>query len=304
MALVAWLMFRPHGSDPAAALDPDYIRLEEARMAAVLDDPQADSLALPNLPTTPVDPVAADAAAAAALDAGLVLAARSGRPPLKALLFLHGLGDSGRAWTARAARWQESLPDLAVVLPSAPAMAVTAASGMSLPAWYDVLSMRVDGPQAADSIRAGAEMVRAMVAKVAEDLGLPQSAILVAGFSMGAALALFAALETRLLGAPHRGGHLVAVGVLSGYLPLHTLVASAKARRRGQPEWQRALPPLAVFMAHGARDAVVPLQAAAASARALEREPWIELEFFTVRGCGHETCTAEELEFVRWLGAR
>ena len=229
-------------------------------------------------------------------------------PPFT-LVFLHGLGDSGASWSDRVASWTSSptLPSpLSAFLPSAAPRPVSAMMGISLPAWYDVLSADMDGPQdphsVADTARALAAWIDATIAPSPGDW----SSIILGGFSQGGAMALYMALDALLPLArdPQSSQHVpylpAGVIVLSGYLPIH---------HRFQPLHNPSLssisdpPLLPIFQAHGDRDDVVPFAAGVKTARALDTCPLTDVSFFTIRGVSHSSPVSIDASLLTWLSS-
>ncbi len=59
------------------------------------------------------------------------------------VFFLHGLGSSGHNWARFL--YEISAPHIKYVFPHAPVMPVTAYSGVKMPAWFDMRTMRKRG---------------------------------------------------------------------------------------------------------------------------------------------------------------
>lgn len=55
--------------------------------------------------------------------------------PSAAVVFLHGLGDTGHGWSDAMAMLAKGLPHVKFVLPTAASMPVTLNMGMRMPAW-------------------------------------------------------------------------------------------------------------------------------------------------------------------------
>lgn len=93
-----------------------------------------------------------------------------------------------------------------------PTMAVTLNSGFRMPAWFDLKTLEVNGPEDEAGIKKAAESVHAMI-ELEEKNGIPANRIVIGGFSQGGALALYSALT---FSKPLAG-----VMALSCWLPLH-----------------------------------------------------------------------------------
>lgn len=198
--------------------------------------------------------------------------------PELAVIWLHGLGADGHDF-------EPIVPDLGLqvparfVFPHAPIRPVTINNGMRMRAWYDILGFK-PAVEDAEGIRASAAAVAKLVDREIER-GVPAERVVLAGFSQGGAIALQLGLrERRRLGG---------VLALSAYLPLAGSLAEEKS------PWAD----LAIFMAHGSADPVIPLALAEESRRRLEREGYaVDWHVYPMP---HSVC-AEEVEAIgAWL---
>ena len=201
-----------------------------------------------------------------------------------AVIWLHGLGADGHDFAALPP--QLGMPPgsaIRYVFPHAPEMAVTLNMGMRMRAWYDIVSLASRGQDEA-GIRRSAAAVDALIAREIER-GIPSSRIVLAGFSQGAAMALFTGLRH-----PDRLAGIIA---LSGYLPLHDALSAEAAPENRQIE---------IFLAHGRHDEVVPHAMGNASAEVLRaagyRVDWREYAM------AHQVCLEEVQDIGRWLAGR
>jgi phospholipase/carboxylesterase len=164
------------------------------------------------------------------------------RPADASVILLHGLGADGhdfeslvpelRLPASTAVRW---------VFPHAPIRPVTINGGCRMRAWYDIVGLDRRSVQDEKGIRESAETARALIARERER-GITLDRIVLAGFSQGGAIALFAGLRH-----PER---LAGILALSTYLPLaERLEAEAHPANAAVP----------IFMAHGTLDPLVPL---------------------------------------------
>jgi phospholipase/carboxylesterase len=172
----------------------------------------------------------------------------TGKPPVAAVIWLHGLGADGHDF-------EPIVPELRLkkavrfVFPHAPTRAVTINQGMRMRAWYDILQLG-GGPEDEAGLRASQKIVEELI----RAQGLPANEIVLAGFSQGGAIVLQTALRY-----PER---LAGVIALSTYLPLADTVAAERS------EANRDLP---IFMGHGQYDDLIPLSRARASREHLEK---------------------------------
>ena len=148
-------------------------------------------------------------------------------------------------------------------------------------AWYDILGLDRRAAQDESGIRESADTAHALVRRENER-GVASDRIVLAGFSQGGAIALFAGLRH-----PER---LAGILALSTYLPLEgSLAAQAHPANAAVP----------VFMAHGRFDNVVPLALGQGSRDFLAGRGY-EVDWRTYP-MAHSLCP-EEIEDIRaWL---
>ena len=204
----------------------------------------------------------------------------AGSQPVEAsVIWLHGLGADGHDFAPVVQALD--LRGVRFILPHAPARPVTINGGYVMPAWYDIRGSGLDADEDASGLSQSSRMVDDLIAHELSR-GVMSSRIIVAGFSQGGALALYAGLTSgRVLGG---------IMALSAYLPL---MADFN-------EWcassAQAIP---VFMAHGVQDRVVPLQLAERSRDKL-LAGGVDVEW-CVYQIAHAVCE-EEIGAIRvWL---
>jgi phospholipase/carboxylesterase len=210
----------------------------------------------------------------------------TGPKPVGSVIWLHGLGADGHDFEpiVPELRLPDTLP-LRFIFPHAPVRPVTINGGMSMRAWYDILSLDRDGPVDEEGIRESGEILNSLIARERER-GIDARNIVVAGFSQGGAIAIHAALRY-----PERLAGLMA---LSTYLPLQ---GRFKSEVLDNPDTgNRDLP---IFMAHGSFDPMLPMQLGRTSADLLiESDFSVEWHDYPM---AHAVC-ADEIDDVRaWL---
>lgn len=159
-------------------------------------------------------------------------------PATAAVIWLHGLGADGSDFAPVVPHL--GLDDVRFVFPHAPAMPVTVNGGYVMPSWYDIRTLdRVPDREDADHVRISADRVRALIAREVAR-GVPEERVVLAGFSQGAALALYTGLR--------HPRPLAGLICLSGYLVVEdTLEREASDAGRGAT----------VLFGHGTEDDVV-----------------------------------------------
>lgn len=143
--------------------------------------------------------------------------------------------------TLRELQQQPLLRATRFILPTAPTRRVTINGGMPCPAWYDIKSL--SGKRDEEGECEGLEESAGAIYALLGTAGVPASRVVLAGFSQGGALSLFAGLNFKGGGGGEGGGgggggaaaaaaaapiapavgdgaHLGGIAVLSGYLPM------------------------------------------------------------------------------------
>ncbi|HTD29330.1 MAG TPA: dienelactone hydrolase family protein [Xanthomonadaceae bacterium] len=210
---------------------------------------------------------------------------QTGPEPAWAVLFLHGLGDSGNGFAPIVpALVRPGWPPVRFVFPHAPVRAVTLNAGMRMRAWYDIISLDRLSLEDEKGMRESVGHVEALISRE-EARGIPASRIVVAGFSQGGAIAVATGLR--------RTRALAGIGVLSSYLPMAAAtMVEITTQARSTP----------VFMAHGDFDPVIP----AAFGR-ISRDQLIALGMqveWHSYPIAHNVSDDEVAALAAWLGTR
>ncbi|PYM12848.1 MAG: carboxylesterase [Candidatus Rokuibacteriota bacterium] len=204
------------------------------------------------------------------------------RSPRAAVVWLHGLGADGHDFEPIVP--ELGLPDdLAVrfVFPHAPMRPVTINNGWVMRAWYDVRDDRGVRREDQEGVRASQEAIEQLIARE-KARGIPASALVLAGFSQGGAMALHTGLRH-----PER---LAGVMALSCFLPLaDKLDGEASPANRDVP----------IFMAHGRDDPLIPYaRATSARDRLLALGYRVEWHDYPM---AHAVCGEEIAHISAWL---
>lgn len=201
--------------------------------------------------------------------------------PTAAIIFLHGLGDSGHGWS-EIARLPEfaGLSGVRFVFPHANHMPVTMNNGMTMPSWYDIdLTQRHREDE--EGLRASQALVEALIARE-KARGIPANRIVLAGFSQGSVMTLQTGLRH-----PEKLAGLIC---LSGYLPLAGQVAA---------ERNPASTGIPIFMAHGRFDQVIPVAWGQQSRDKLASLGYqVEWHEYPME---HSSCPEEFQDMVAWI---
>jgi len=205
----------------------------------------------------------------------------TGDPVSGSVIWLHGLGADGHDFEPIVPELSIDSDALRFVLPHAPVRPVTLNMGMSMRAWFDVLSLERGSEQDATGIRESEEQVRALIRRENER-GVPTEKILLAGFSQGGAIALHTGLRY-----PERLAGMIG---LSTYLPLQgTVDEEAHSVNRATP----------VFMAHGTEDPLV-APTLGGDTRKFLTERGYSVEWHTYP-MAHAVCIEEVAQIRSWI---
>lgn len=201
------------------------------------------------------------------------------------VIWLHGLGADGHDFEPIVPELR--LPDNAgvrFIFPNAPMRPVTINGGMTMRAWYDIKSPDLGQDEDAAAIIDSAGIVNGYIERENND-GIDTENIILAGFSQGGAIALYAGLR--------QTGKLAGILGLSTYLPLPDRLASeARHENRDTP----------IFMAHGSFDPVIPVSLGKNTCALLQQSGY-PVEWYTYP-MQHAVCPDEIDVIGHWLKDR
>jgi len=200
------------------------------------------------------------------------------------VIWLHGLGADGRDFVPIVP--ELSLPtslNVRFVFPHAPIRPITINQGYRMRGWYDITRLDIANRDDEEGIIESADTLKGLCDEQVA-LGIAADRIVVAGFSQGGAIALYAGLRY-----PQRLGGIMA---LSTYLPL-----SRRLEQEASPE-NRDTP---VFMAHGLNDDIVALEFGVRTRQRLLQHGY-PLEWHDY-DMGHSVCMEEIGDISNWLSS-
>lgn len=176
---------------------------------------------------------------------GASLKPRSGAPPKKIILLLHGFGSSGTDMISLAPQWQDALPDTLFLAPHAPQRCSMMGAGYQ---WWGLSGF---APSAlAAGAASAAPAIDAFIDRKLAQYGLTEADLALVGFSQGTMMALHIALRRPRAAAAVVGYS----GMLAGSVGL--------AHDFSKPP---------VLLVHGTADPVVPIAALHMSESELKR---------------------------------
>ncbi|WP_417225133.1 alpha/beta hydrolase [Amphritea sp.] len=164
------------------------------------------------------------------------------QPPVASVIWLHGLGADGHDFepVIPALKLPANLP-VRFVFPNAPVQPVTVNGGWEMPAWYDILEMKLERKIDVDGLLQSVSQINRLIEREIAR-GIPANKIVLAGFSQGGAVAYHTALCF-----PQR---------LAGLLTLSTYVATAELIAQHRSTANQGI---AIAIHHGTADDVVPM---------------------------------------------
>lgn len=202
------------------------------------------------------------------------------QPANRSVIWLHGLGADGHDFAPLVPHLQ--LPEtmqVRYVFPHAPKRPVTINGGMTMPAWYDILSMSIERQVDSVQLRASAAQIDALIGREIER-GIAAEHIVIAGFSQGGAVAYEVALRY-----PQR---LAGLLVLSSYLATAATIELHPANQQ-----------LPILIQHGSQDPIV------AEILGQRAQQWLQDRAYPVRyqryPMQHQVCGPQIEDIRRWL---
>jgi phospholipase/carboxylesterase len=203
-------------------------------------------------------------------------------PATAAVIWLHGLGADGFDFATLAPQLNFTQKDQTrFVFPHAPVRPVTINGNMPCRAWYDILSLsKLDQED-----HKGIEMAEQSLLQLIDEqrtYGIHANRIILAGFSQGAAIALYTGLRYQQA--------LAGILALSSYLPLSDTFNSENfPNNRNTP----------ILQIHGEQDTVLPIQLAERTVNQLKEQGHpIEWQMYPM---AHEVCLEEIHLISHWL---
>lgn len=190
-----------------------------------------------------------------------------------ALVFLHGLGDTGHGWCDILS--EMDIPKMKIICPTAPHMPVTLNGGMRMPAWFDVFHLGEGKRYDEEGLtKASSEVHTLLESEVLE--GIDPSRIFLGGFSMGGALAVYSSYT--------HSKDLAGIVALSCWLP------ADKSALLSRMKSNKTTP---VLQCHGDADPTVKYEGGVMTSELIKSFNPKNHEFKTFRGMGHSFCPGE-----------
>ena len=209
----------------------------------------------------------------------------TGAAPKGSVIWMHGLGAD--CWDFVPVVKELGLPadlPLRFIFPQAPSRPITINNGQVMPGWYDISMGELQRKPDEAGVRQSQAAIEQLIAREIER-GIATDKIILAGFSQGGAIALQTGLRSR-----HTLGGIMA---LSTYLTLEDSLASEATIANAN---------IAILMAHGTQDPLIPLSLAMSSRAIMEARRYkIEWREYPMP---HSVCIEEIEDIGVWLQAR
>ncbi|KAF7706204.1 acyl-protein thioesterase 1 [Silurus meridionalis] len=204
------------------------------------------------------------------------------RKATAAVIFLHGLGDTGHGWAEAMAGIRT--PHVKYICPHAPVMPVTLNMNMAMPSWFDIIGLGPNAEEDETGIKKAAESINALIDQEVKN-GIPSHRIVLGGFSQGGALSLYTALKSQRM--------LAGVVALSCWLPLRNSLSKSVIGANKE---------IPVLQCHGEADPLVPLIFGCLTVEKLKTilNP-NSITFKTYPGMPHSACPEEMMDIKQFI---
>lgn len=205
------------------------------------------------------------------------------RKATAAVIFLHGLGDTGHGWAEMFAGIR--VPHVKYIFPHAPNMPVTLNHGMNMPSWFNIHGLNFDSMEDESGIKRASDNIKSLIDHEVKN-GIPSHRIMLGGFSQGGALSLYTALTSQ-----HQ---LAGVIALSCWLPLRSSFPQASACSPNKD--------MHVLQCHGDADPLVNQafgQMTAAMMKSLINDANVTFKLY--RNLSHSSCPQELADIKQFI---
>lgn len=205
-----------------------------------------------------------------------------------ALIFVHGLGDSGQGWSwlpQLIAQSKLITTPINYVFPNAPEIPITINNGYRMPAWFDIYEL--GNPNAKQDIEGffkSCDILKNLVKQQIEEFKIPPEKIIIGGFSQGAAISLatLATMETKIGGCV----------ALSGFCAL---------RKEVESKLLSANLDTPIFQGHGTADPVINYQYGKKTSEFFKELGFKNLDFQTYPGVQHSASDEELAAVIKFI---
>ncbi|KAF7870283.1 hypothetical protein EAF04_004030 [Stromatinia cepivora] len=215
------------------------------------------------------------------------------------VIMSHGLGDSGAGWVSLAENWRrrQKFQEVKFIFPNAPAIPISVNFGMSMPGWYDIVSVRtgittfsdLQAEQDETGIRRSQAYFHSLIKSEIEDSKIPSNRIVLGGFSQGGAISIFSGIT-----CPSKLGGIFG---MSSYLLLHNKLKEFLGAEGCVNKETK------IWMGHGDSDPLVRPEWGVKTAEVL-REEGFEVQLNMYPGLEHSADVLEIEDLEYYLNSR
>lgn len=209
-----------------------------------------------------------------------------------AIIFIHGLGDSGEGWSwfpqvIQQTGLVKSYPEINFVFPDAPSIPITVNGGMRMPAWFDVYEFgNLKAKQDTEGFLKSCNVVKELIQEQIDKHNVPAERIIIGGFSQGAAItmATLSLLDFKI-------GGLVA---LSGFCPI--LKAITEKHNKEGVNFDTP-----VFQGHGTVDPIINFGYGKETSDFFKSLGFSKWNFNEYSGVAHSTSNEELVDVIKFI---
>mmetsp|Transcript_18237 Transcript_18237/g.34734 ORF Transcript_18237/g.34734 Transcript_18237/m.34734 type:complete len:256 (-) Transcript_18237:236-1003(-) len=205
------------------------------------------------------------------------------------VVWLHGLGDTGRGWSDVESSLGPKMPHVKWVFPDAPIQPVACNGRMRMPSWFDLPTIPLEPGCAEDpqDFQSAIKGVHQILANEMIEAGVGADRTIIGGFSQGGAIAIQAMLQypEKMAGGACFSGWLVdAAGIES-----RLAQANKQANRKTPLLW-----------CHGDADPTV-VPACQKEGITVLGELGCPLTYHSYPDMGHSACNSELQDLAEWI---
>ncbi|KAK6457944.1 Phospholipase/carboxylesterase/thioesterase [Scheffersomyces xylosifermentans] len=216
------------------------------------------------------------------------------KPAKAALIFVHGLGDSGEgwAWLPQLIKQSNIVKDhdsINYVFPNAPQIPISVNRGYVMPAWFDIYEFgNPNAKQDEAGFLKSCNVLRDFIKEQIEKYNIPAEKIIIGGFSQGAAvsLATVATLDFKI------GG----VVALSGFCPIKDSIQKLNKNNNINHNTP-------IFQGHGTSDPVIMYEYGLKTSEFYKEIGFDKLQFHTYAGVAHSTNEEELADLTKFINS-
>ena len=219
-----------------------------------------------------------------------VRVAATAKPAKSAIIFVHGLGDSGSGWSwfpqlAKQSNIIKNCDSINYVFPNAPSMPISANGGYVMPGWFDIYEFgNPDAKQDVEGFHKSCDTLKSLIKEQIETHNIPADKIIIGGFSQGAAVSLgtLALLDFKV------GG----VVALSGFSPIKDSLPQVMNKANLETP---------IFQGHGTADPIINYDYGKQTSELYQKLGFTNAKFHTYPGVVHSASEEELADAMKFI---